>query len=56
MSHYKKQPGGPGRTGEAGKSGRSLEDVAVMEGEPAAKNQRQHPSEVVVEAAAEETK
>ena len=33
----KKQPGGPGRASEAGKSSRSLEDVAAMEGEPAAK-------------------
>ena len=39
----KKQPGGPGRASEAGKSSRSLEDVAAMEGEPAAKKLKVTP-------------
>ena len=33
----KKQPGGPSRASKVGKSGRTLEEVAAMEGEPAAK-------------------
>ena len=39
----KKQPGGPGRVSEAGKSHRSLEDVAAIEGEPAAKKPKVTP-------------
>ena len=37
----KKQPSGPGRTHDAGKSGRSLEEVAEMEGAPAAKKTKE---------------
>ena len=32
----KKQPGRPGRAGEVGKSGRKLEEIAKLEGRPAA--------------------
>ena len=39
----KNQPGGPGRVHEAGKSHRSLEDVAAIEGEPAAKKPKVTP-------------
>ena len=39
----KKQPGRPGRTHEAGKSGRSLEDVAGMEGTTPAKKAKVTP-------------
>ena len=39
----KKQPGRPNRASEAGKSGRSLEDVAAMEGKPTAKKLKATP-------------
>ena len=39
----KKQPAGPGRASEAGKSGRSLEEVAAIEGKPAAKKLKATP-------------
>ena len=39
----KKQPGGSSRASEAGKSGRSLEDVAAMEGKRAAKKPKAIP-------------
>ena len=39
----KKQPGGPGTASEAGKSSRSLEDMAAIEGEPAAKKLKVTP-------------
>ena len=39
----KKQPGRPDRSGEVGKSSRKLEDVAKMEGGPAAKKPKGSP-------------